>query len=128
MKQTGGMIKEIVSLAFDPTKAGSGDVKDVFADDVARIIWLAVKQKHLTTPNFNRACLCISAEIKKMKNDGMIPLNEKVLFCMLTGKLASPTDILGQGEGGLEFARELLLFIKGERTISFQVNALGKLP
>ena len=62
-------------LAFDPvgksmdTLDGGVSLHQVWADDVARTCWLAVKARHLTDQYFRECCLANARDIRTRKPD-----------------------------------------------------------
>ena len=112
------MIPEKVTLLFDP-KTANQEIRAVFAHDLARTIWLAVKSSHLASQHFNSDCLHYAKAIEKMKAHE--PLTAEQLLRVLSG-WALPPDrgIIGQHEHG--FADELLPFVNGEKTLVFEVK------
>lgn len=112
------MIRETVPLLFDP-KNESEEIQTVFADDLARTIWLAVKDGHVAGQYFNRNCLYyarVIADLKKTKQ-----LTAEQLMRILSGWAMSPVDGI-MGDHDLAFATELLPFINGEKTIKFEIR------
>ncbi len=114
------MIPETVTLLFNP-EAASKEVQEVFANELARTLWLAIKPGHLTSGSFNEDCLRrakIINGIKKKKES----LNAQGFLMILSGLAAGPGHmILGATE--LDFATELLPFVNGDKKISFKVKA-----
>jgi hypothetical protein len=118
-RREGEMIPETVVLAFDPKKSESKELREVFSDDLARTLWLAVKSGHLTDSNFNRNCLTYAKIIRDLKKKE--PMTADLLFRILSGFAKGPgQNIIGSAEAS--FAAKLLPFINGEKTISFTVN------
>ncbi len=112
------MILESVVLAFDPA-VSTGTINEVFSDELARTLWLAVRQAHIVDQNFSESCLIYARRIKKLRNEGR--LNAEQLFRILTGTAIVPgCGIIGSGEG--VFAVELLPFVMGEKSIAFKVK------
>jgi hypothetical protein len=117
-KEKGIMIRQSVKLNFDPG-ASNPEIQNVFADDLARILWLAIKQGHLTDQNFCGNVLRCAAEIKQAEGKGM--LDAKRLFFILSGATKSPgCGIIGPSE--LSFADEIMPFVTGEKSINFEVR------
>ena len=112
------MILESVVLAFDPA-VSDGMIKEVFSDELARTLWLAIKQAHIVDQNFSESCLIYARRIEKLRSKGM--LNAEQLFRILAGTAIVPgCGVIGSGEG--VFAAELLPFIMGEKSIAFKVK------
>ena len=112
------MIPEVVTLAFDPET--DEEIKEVFSNDLARTLWLAVRRSHLTDQYFNNNCLQYAKVIESFKKEG--PLTAGLLLRILSGVAKPPGQgIIGSAE--LEFATELLPFVNGEKTINFTVSA-----
>ncbi|MCK5624863.1 hypothetical protein KAI04_03410 [Candidatus Pacearchaeota archaeon] len=54
-----------IKVDFNPEKITDLEVREVFADERARTLWLAIKPRHLTDQYFNRNCLSAGKSIKK---------------------------------------------------------------
>ncbi len=112
------MIKETVTLAFNPEKS-SKEIKEVFANDLARTLWLGIRQGHLKDDLFEKHCLLYAKMIKRAKKDRR--LTSEVLFIILSGMAGYPGEgIIGSKER--DFAAELLPFVNGEKTIGYKVE------
>jgi len=111
MGYTESGIREEVTLTFDPARSDNPLIRAVFEDDIARNLWLGVKQSHLTNQYFNEGCLRIAAWIKKQKT----PLTESAL----TGFLWN-YDMIGTAEN--DFAKKLLPFATGEKAITYTIS------
>lgn len=111
------MIAESVKLGFDPQKA-SLEIQQVFANETARILWLTIKQRCLTSQDFCRDILQYASEIDKMRAERS--LNALSLFHLLSGFARAPMcGIIGPTDFSL--AEEIYPFIAGERTITYEV-------
>lgn len=115
------MISQTVNLLFDP-EADSGEIKEIFSDDVARTLWLAVKQSHVAGKHFKSAILRYAALIKDLMEKG--DLDARKLFYILSGSFAPDQAIIGSCEQA--FAEELLPFIKGEKAITFKIKTFAE--
>lgn len=112
------MIKEKVELLFDPEKS-SEEIKEVFADDLARLLWLGVKSSHIVDQHFEKHCLLYAKIIDKAKKKE--PLTAQKLFWIISGMARYPGEgIIGTSEKA--FAEELLPFVNGEKTITYTIN------
>ena len=112
------MIPETVTLAFDPADE-SEEIKTIFANDLARTIWLAVKFRHLTTSHFNSSCLHFAAAIKKARKKR--PLTSTELSVILSGGTVPPAPrIIGSNEA--DFVDELLPLVNGEKILDFEIE------
>jgi hypothetical protein len=113
------MIPETVALGFDPEKTENKDLKEVFSDDLAQTLWLAIKYSHLAGPSFTRNCIVCAKIIRYSKKKE--PMTADLLFRILSGFAKGPgQNIIGPAEAS--FAAELLPFVNGEKTITFTVN------
>ncbi len=115
-------IKENVVLAFDPAidspeldDEQNKTLQEVFANRMARTIWLGIRQGHLVDQNFTQNCLHVASVIEKVLNDGPPDLRWRTL-----GRYLSGCNMLGSSE--TEFGKELLPFIAGEKEIEFTVE------
>ena len=106
------MIREHVKLLFDPENA-QPITQEVFADDMARTIWLAIKQGHLAGPRFGENVLKASKWVRKLVDEDRLTVEK--LFDALTHEVM----LLGSSEQ--DFAEELLPFVLGEKSISYEV-------
>lgn len=57
----------IARLGFDPTKTDKPHLRRVWADPLARTIWIAIRYRHLITKGFEEACLAAAKEIRRIK-------------------------------------------------------------
>lgn len=117
------MISQSVQLAFDPETADQ-EIRKIFSNDLARTLWLAIKQCHVTSKNFN----IVIPMYAKIIADEMAKENEVFcagkLFKILSGFGKAPTRCV-IGQDGQSFAAELLPFVKGEKVIAFEVKIEG---
>lgn len=111
------MILESVNLRFDPQNAGEV-ISEIFKDDLARALWLGIRQGHLIDQDFHRNILRYSQTIKREKSEGK--LDSRRLFDILSGFAKPPAcGVIGPNEQ--TFAEELLPFINGEKSIAFTI-------
>lgn len=115
-------IKENVTLTFDPAidspeldDEQNKTLQEVFANRMARTIWLGIKQGHVVDQDFTQNCLNAANVIERVLQDG--PPN---LRGMRLGRYLSNCNMLGSSE--TEFGKELLPFIDGEKEIEFTVE------
>ena len=111
------MIHETVSLTFDPEEVGE-DFRATFSDDLARTLCLAIRSSHLISQYFYTNCLHYAKVIRKRLAQGG-PLTARELLNILAG-MTPGHSIIGHCE--LDFATELLPFVKGEKTIGFEIE------
>ncbi len=53
-------------LKFDPTsKDASKTIRKIFLDDIARTLWMGIKQEHIVNQYFDEDCLATARYIKK---------------------------------------------------------------
>lgn len=50
-------IKEVYKLGFDPATCEDEEVRRVFKDDIAKVLWVTIKSQHLASQYFNREML-----------------------------------------------------------------------
>lgn len=113
------MILDFVVLKFLPTIA-SDEIREVYFDDLAWTLWIAIKQGHITSQYFNQGCLRAAKEIRKeIRKTGTI--TARTLHFILS--FDTPRNLIGSDE--MPFAEELLPFILGEKKISFETDWLG---
>ena len=99
------LISSPVNLKFDP-KTAESPVREIFLDDVTRVIWLGIKQRHVCTQYFNDGCLALSKRIFK---EGL-PNSPERLLDLLDRDFGHPTY-------GIDFARELFPYLLGEKRL-----------
>lgn len=112
------MIQEHVELAFDPSHVGE-EIQRVFSDDLARTLWLGIKQGHVVSQYFNRAVLEMADEIRRVKTTQY--LTPAALFQILATTGYPDEQVIGFGE--YNFAEELLPFALGVKTITYEIKA-----
>lgn len=112
------MIMRSVRLGFDPEKA-SLEIRQVFANETARTLWLVIKQRCLTNQNFCRLILKYAPEIDKMKKSGS--LNAVSLFRLLSGFARAPMQgVIGPED--FSIAEEIYPFVMGEKFITYEIE------
>lgn len=112
------MILEFLSLPFDP-KNSDDEIRKIFNDDLARTLWLGIRQGHIAEKNFKKAILACAEVIRPIKDQESFDAKE--LFDILSGShKRSRFRVIGESEK--LFAEELLPFIKGEKTIKFEIK------
>ena len=104
-----------VKLTFDP-QAESEIIREVFADDTARTLWLGVKRGHVVSTTFSEDCLAFAKVLDKL-----MPESAWALFLLLSGGFAWPRAIIGHGKSEEEFAEGLLPYLTGRQTILYEV-------
>lgn len=112
------MILQSVTLQFDP-KTADKETREIFADDMARLLWLAIRQGHLKNQYFNRLVLQYAKTIEKVREEGK--LNAELLFRILSD-FAKPPHMGVIGKSEQKFAEELLPFVMGEKSITYEVK------
>ena len=106
----GEYIKNPVTLDFNPlNKEKSISINSIFQDKIARILWMGIKQKHLTNQYFNEHCLIAS----KIINKKGIPDSPKKLELFLNKYF----DV----NCNQEFSEELLPYLSGEKNLEYKV-------
>lgn len=112
------MIKTHLVLKFDPEKSNE-EIRKVFADDLARTMWLAIRPGHLASQDFNRHILAYANIIRRERELEGFTTNR--LLNILSGVARMPTaGVIGCQE--LDFAQELFPFVTGEKTITFEIQ------
>jgi len=105
------MIPEIVELKFNP-ETGGDEIQKVFGDDLARLLWLAIKVTHIVSQNFDADCLRCAKILREYKQKS--PLTAKQLLHVLGRSISASGSELA-------FATELLPFVNGEKNIGFKI-------
>ena len=112
------MISESLILLFDPRKSDIM-LKEIFADEVARTLWLGIKQGRSVRKDFDQIIFSHAKIIRAMIESG--PLDENVLHDILSGcHESSPLGVIAKGE--VNIVKELLPFVNGEKTIIFEIR------
>lgn len=62
------MILESVRLKFNPEESDS-EIKAIFANEIARILWLGIRQGHIVDTNFKPAILSHAKLIEPIRNE-----------------------------------------------------------
>ena len=99
-------------FTFDPFKSENPDIRAVFADDMAQIIWVGIKWRHLVDQNFNQNCLGLAKTLKLRKW-------ASITGQQLTGMLMS-RNMVGSQEWTV--GEELLPYIKGEKKFRYVIK------
>lgn len=101
-------IKNPVKLGFNPSNENtSQEVKDVFDNKFARILWLSIKQQHLTDQYFNKNCLDAGERLEKgVKNEDQL---RNILFIHFNTNY----------EKG--FLKELFPYICNQKNLEYEV-------
>lgn len=113
------MIREHIKLSFDPEKSSIEEVREVFSNPLARLIWLAVKPGHLTSQYFDFNCLRSAKEVQKVLDSNETLSGEKVFRILSPFGITPVEGIIGPTER--DFADELVPFLTGEKTISYEI-------
>ena len=112
------MILEFLSLPFDPSD-GDAEIRKIFDDDLARTLWLGIRQGHIVEKNFKKAILAYTEVIRPIKDQESFGAKE--LFDILSGShKRSRFRVIGESEK--TFVEELLPFIKGGKAIKFEIK------
>ena len=98
-----------LKLTFDPKELDTL-VKNVYEDDIARTLWLAIKPKHLCGPDFPQHCLNTAAYIREQGT----PDSAEGLHKVLHGHFGYPPF-------DMALVEQLLPYLHGE-TLEYVVN------
>lgn len=109
------MIPKVLTLNFNPETAGD-EIRKVFDDDLARLLWLAIKSSHVVARGFNAGCLRYAETLRRIMEEK--PLTAERLLLTLGG--VPGHGILGLNE--LAFATELLPFVNGTKKIGLKIG------
>lgn len=103
-------IKNPFELKFDPLdKDLRKELKEVFENRLARILWMGIKQRHLTSQYFESHCLDTSK------------LFEKLGVPDTTGKLKRILERSFNMTYKEEFLEELLPYLLGKKDLEYKV-------
>jgi len=94
-----------IPFGFDPSKTDNKEVKKVFEDETARILWIAIKRNRLVDENFNKNILYLA---KVIDIEGIDSFTADRLTSYLRGM-----GIIGTSENGM--GDEIIPFLKKER-------------
>ena len=103
---------EKLDFTFDPFKSENPDIKAVFEDDLAQIIWCAIKRNHLVDQYFNKNCLVLAKELRKKK---WANISGRELNAMLRN-----LGILGSEEW--EVGDKIIPYVRKEITFEYVIN------
>lgn len=107
-------IETLVILESNPEESESRYLRNIFYDDLARTLWLALRQGDMNDDiYFDSFILAIAAKIKEAKKKGK--LTAKWLADVLI-----ESQVVKSIDG--EFAQELLLFVLDEKAIGYEVR------
>jgi hypothetical protein len=95
-------------LGFDPKQS---KIKEVFESDLARTLWLAIKQSHLTTSIFPYDCLRTASYLK----ENGVPETAKELQRVFDTHFGHPPY-------NFEFTETVLPYLKGEKTLDYVIS------
>lgn len=101
-------------FTFDPFKSENPDIRAVFADDIAQIIWVSIKWKHLVDQNFNRNCLGL-AETLRLKKWASVTGRQLTMMLMSRNMVGSQEWNSGD---------DLLPYIRGEKKFKYVIKEL----
>jgi len=108
-------IKENVKLGFDPKTTKADRIDEVFADDVARTLWLTWRPSHIVNQYFGDDVLTIAKRIKKTPPTTVQQLRQ----CFYgTGSGNATNFVSGDVERYCPLA---LPYFTGEKTVAYEV-------
>jgi hypothetical protein len=112
-------IRNPIALRFDPATADE-EIRAVFADDIARTLWLAIKQWHLTSQHFNELCLEASRLLRVCPPATFDEFHRLMRRVNVPGRAVPALDSFEQGISR-EFFLELWPLVNGEHEMRFTV-------
>ncbi|HPD81950.1 MAG TPA: hypothetical protein PK357_02515 [Candidatus Pacearchaeota archaeon] len=99
-----------VKLAFDPDNDKlRPELKRVFKNNIARTLWLGIKQRHITDQYFEANCLKTSNSFEKFG----VPKSSEQLVMIINRNF-------GYGYSK-EFIEELFPYISGSKNLEYEV-------
>jgi hypothetical protein len=101
---------EIITLAFNPEKTDDTEIRQVFSDNLAKILWLFIKRNHLVSQHFNKHCIGLAKCIRKIGID-KITAQQLNLYLQMRMMIGSQEQI---GE-------QLLPFVRGVKTFKLKI-------
>ncbi len=104
---------EEVEFEFDPYQSDNPTIRAVFQDDLAQILWVAIKKDHLVSQHFNSQCLLLAKMLRTKKYRNMTGRQ-------LNGWLSS-LNIIGCEEK--DVGDKLMPYIWGERVFKYVIKA-----
>lgn len=103
----------IARLTFDPTKTKEPGLRKVWADPLARTIWLAVRAGHLIDRHFEKRCLTAAREIRRARPTTIEELQKAMCVNMnMWGNMLTSRK---------SFWEQFLQCILGTRQIGYEV-------
>ncbi|MDX9913521.1 MAG: hypothetical protein RBS77_02995 [Candidatus Moranbacteria bacterium] len=100
------MILEFLSLPFDPSDSDA-EIRKIFDDDLARTLWLGIRQGHIVQKNFKKAILACAEVIRPIKDqEFLVPKNYLIFFLVVISALDS--ELLGRARNFLQKSYYLL--------------------
>lgn len=101
----------IARLTFDPTKTKKPGLRRVWADPLARTIWIVVKATHLTDQYFEKHCLAAAKEIRRVRPTTVEDL-QKAMRMNIWGNTLTSNE---------SFWQQFLPCVLGTRQIGYEV-------
>lgn len=108
------LVPSYVVLKFDPTSTKEPKLKKVWANPIARTLWIAKKWRHLTNQYFNDECLQRAAWIKKTP-----PKTDEDLR-KLVGSWSPGSNFPSHSNGQDLWVKELLPYVIGQKQIGYR--------
>lgn len=100
----------IARLTFDPTKT-KASLRRVWADPLARTIWIAVKAGHITEQHFDKECLTVAREIRRARPTTVADLKKTMCRHM---RMNAP------GYDDLFFWEQFLPYVLGTKQFGYE--------
>jgi hypothetical protein len=105
------MIEHLI-LHFDPNSPdGDPTMKVIFANDLAKVLYLGIKQGHITSQDFNKRIIGATKSIMAYKGE---------ITCQILFNLLCMTALIGSAERS--FAEELLPYVLGQKKFTWEVK------
>jgi hypothetical protein len=106
-----------VKLSFDPDTVDDETTRNVFKDEIARNLWLAISPSFLRGPYFAGGCLRAAEQL----NEQQLLTNAAQSAEQIKQTLRSCFGSLGREITSDEFFPQLLPVLSGERKLEFQI-------
>lgn len=111
-------ISENYVLAWNPMYSPK-PLPSIFADNIARALWLGWKQQHIVDQYFNQSVLTAAAAIRRFR-----PCTADALAEILQAHMDSSREAFGHWNEYLAFAELLLPFALGHKVVTWTQSEL----
>lgn len=115
-----------IILRFDPKNPETAqEVREIFEDDVARIIWMGFKINHIVSQHFNSAVIKLADFIRKKGKDSITV--ENIILYLRNYSFDPDCDFYsGSHADRRAFWGMMVPFIRGEKEMPYEIEVLDE--